>query len=210
MIGTAPALVITGANSDSSFEGWRFLTEDTSLTPFYQSQTFEGLYEWQTHTLAYAQNEWSKVTPWNSPTSRTLQPGTTVTFGLQLQLSPSIRGIEETVRAAGRPVAAGIPGYILPSDQVGKLFLNYSASVSSITVSPSGALTWKTNTDSTTGWKGYDITPVTWGRSRLTIKYSDDTVQTVHYYVQTDSSNIMFVHFSRFVEAECSLHVERG
>ena len=45
LIGTAPSLVITPANNLSSFEGWRFLTEDTSQAPFYQSQTFEGLYE---------------------------------------------------------------------------------------------------------------------------------------------------------------------
>ena len=191
LIGTAPALVITPANNISSFEGWRFLTEDTSETPFYQSQTFEGLYEWQTHTLAYAQNEWANVTPWNAPTSRILPPGATVTFGLQLQLAPSIRGIESTVRAAGLPVAVGIPGYILPMDQVGKLFLNYSAAVHSITVTPSGALTLSPNTDSSSGLVGYDITPVTWGRARLQIDYANGINQTVHYYVQEDSTNAM-------------------
>ncbi|KAJ6606824.1 hypothetical protein B0H10DRAFT_2074531 [Mycena sp. CBHHK59/15] len=165
-------------------EGWRFLPESTSATPFYQSQTFEGLYEWQFHTLAYAQNEWVNVTPWNAPTSAVLQPGQTRTYGLEFRLAPSIRGIESTLQANARPVAVSVPGYILPTDQLGKLFLNYPSAVQSITVSPAGALTWATNTEAkTTGWVGYTITSHTWGRSRLSVTYADGTLQTLHYYV---------------------------
>lgn len=183
LLGTLPPLVVLPVGQ-SPLEGWRFLTESTSATPFYQSQTFEGLYEWQFHTLAYSQNEWSKVTPWNAPTSATLQPGQTRTYGVQFRLAPSIRDIENTVKAAGKPVAVGIPGYILPTDQLGKLFLSYPSAVQSITVSPSGALTWTTNTDvKTSGWVGYSITGRTWGRSRLSITYADGTLQTVHYFV---------------------------
>lgn len=112
LLGTLPPLVVLPVGQ-SPLEGWRFLPESTSATPFYQSQTFEGLYEWQFHTLAYSQNEWSKVTPWNAPTSATLQPNQTRTYGVQFRLAPSIREIENTVKAAGKPVAVGIPGYIL-------------------------------------------------------------------------------------------------
>ncbi|KAG5733784.1 hypothetical protein E4T56_gene8209 [Termitomyces sp. T112] len=183
LLGTLPPLVVLPVGQ-SPLEGWRFLPESTSADPFYQSQTFEGLYEWQFHTLAYAQNEWSAVTPWNAATSVTLQPGQTRTYGVQFRLAPSIRDIERTVRSANRPVAVGIPGYILPMDQVGKLFLNYSSAVQSISVSPAGALTWSTNTDAkTAGWVGYSITPRIWGRARLSITYTDGTLQTVHYYM---------------------------
>ncbi|KAJ7018382.1 hypothetical protein C8F04DRAFT_1151781 [Mycena alexandri] len=183
LLGTLPPLVVLPA-SKSPLEGWRFLPESTSATPFYQSQTFEGLYEWQFHTLAYAQNEWVNVTPWNAATSFVLQPGQTRTYGLEFRVAPSIRGIESTLQANSRPVAVGIPGYILPTDQVGKLFLNYSSAVQSMTVSPAGALTWTTNTDAlTAGWVGFSITANTWGRSRLSITYADGTLQTVHYYV---------------------------
>ena len=165
-------------------EGWRFIPESTANAPFYQSQTFEGLYEWQFHTLAYAQNEWAKVTPWNAPTSFVLQPGQTRTYGLQFNLASSIRGIEDTLRSAKRPVGVGVPGYILSSDQQGKLFLNYPSAVQSISVTPSGALSWTSNSDAkTAGWVGYTLTARTWGRSRLTITYADGTVQTVHYWV---------------------------
>ena len=177
---------------DSPLEGWRFLSESTSADPFYQSQTFEGLYEWQFHTLAYAENEWSTVEPWNTPTSFVLQPGETRTYGLQFDVAPSIRTIEDTLLDLGRPVAVGIPGYVLPSDQVGKLFLNYASSVNSISVSPSGALSWTKNSDSlNASWVGYDIKPHTWGRSRLTIAFKDGSQQTVHYFVTKDAMQVI-------------------
>ncbi|KAG6885819.1 hypothetical protein C0993_009211 [Termitomyces sp. T159_Od127] len=183
LLGTLPPLVVLPVGK-SPLEGWRFLPESTSADPFYQSQTFEGLYEWQFHTLAYAQNEWAQVTPWNAATSTTLQAGQTRTYGVQFHLAPSIRDIERTIRSAHRPVAVGIPGYILPMDQIGKLFLNYSSAVQSISVSPSGALTWSPNNEAkTAGLVGYSITPHTWGRVRLSITYTDGTLQTVHYYV---------------------------
>ncbi|KAJ7130945.1 hypothetical protein C8R46DRAFT_1015865 [Mycena filopes] len=183
LLGTLPPLVVMPAGK-SPLEGWRFLPESTRATPFYQSQTFEGLYEWQFHTLAYAQNEWANVTPWNNATSFVLQPGQTRTYGLEFRVAPSIRGIESTLQANSRPVAVGIPGYVLAMDQLGKLFLNYSSAVQSMTVSPAGALSWVTNTDAkTAGWVGFSITAHTWGRSRLSITYADGTLQTVHYYV---------------------------
>ncbi|THH07684.1 hypothetical protein EW145_g3219 [Phellinidium pouzarii] len=183
LLGTLPPLLITPVGA-SPLEGWRFLPEDTSADPFYQSQTFEGLYEWQFHTLAYAENEWAGVVPWNAATSATLRPGETRTYGLQFDVAPSIRGIEDTLHALGRPVAVGIPGYVLPQDQVGKLFLSYASPVRTVSVSPSGALSWVSNSDplETATWVGFDITPHTWGRSRLTIVYTDGTVQTVNYY----------------------------
>ncbi|KAJ3798679.1 hypothetical protein GGU11DRAFT_864563 [Lentinula aff. detonsa] len=183
LLGTLPPLVVLPVGQ-SPLEGWRFLPESTALTPFYQSQTFEGLYEWDFHTLAYAENEWASTTPWNGPTSFVLQPGQTRTYGLQFLVAPSIREIESTVASVGQPVAVTIPGTILPADQVGKVFLNTNATVANITVSPAGALTWVTNTDAqTAGWHGYTITPHTWGRSRLSVTYSDGRLQTIHYYV---------------------------
>lgn len=142
--------------------------------------------------MAYAQNEWSKVTPWNAPTSVTLQAGQTRTYGVQFLLAASLRDIDRTVRSANRPVAVGVPGYILPTDQTGKLFLNYSSAVQSIAVSPAGALTWATNSDAkTAGWVGYSITSHTWGRARLSVTYADGTLQTVHYYVTKGATQVI-------------------
>ncbi|KAF7345711.1 hypothetical protein MVEN_01591100 [Mycena venus] len=185
LLGTQPPLVVIPVNkTGSGMEAWRFLPESTSATPFYQSQTFEGLYEWQFHTLAYAQNEWVNVTPWNAPTSAILQPGQTRTYGLQFLVASSIRNIESTLQANARPVAVAIPGYILPTDQLGKLFLNYPSAIQNVSVTPAGALTWTTNTDAVTaGWVGFSITAHTWGRARLSITYADGTLQTTHWVI---------------------------
>jgi hypothetical protein len=142
------------------------------------------LYEWQFHTLAYAQNEWANVTPWNAPTSAVLRPGQTRTYGLQFRMASSIRNIETTLQANSRPVAVAIPGYILPTDQLGKIFLHYPSAVHNISVSPAGALSWKANSDAKkAGWVGFSITAHTWGRARLTITYADGTVQTTHWMI---------------------------
>ncbi|KAH8835012.1 hypothetical protein DL96DRAFT_18758 [Flagelloscypha sp. PMI_526] len=180
LLGTLPPLVVVPVGS-SPLEGWGFLTEDTSASPYYQSQTFEGLYEWLFHT---AGESWGSVTPWNAATSETLQAGQSRTYGLEFRLASSIRGIESTLQTAGRPVAVGVPGYIVHQGTTAKLFLQYTSAVSSITVSPAGALTWAANSDpKTAGWVGYTITPVTFGRSRLTITYANGLIQTVHYWV---------------------------
>lgn len=193
MLGTLPPLVVVPANDTSSpLEGWRFLPESTANPPYYQSQTFEGLFEWQFHTLAYAQNEWRNVTPWNAPTSAILQPGQTRTYGLQFRLASSIRGIEDELHNASMPVAVGVPGYILAADQVGKLFLSSPSRVASLSVSPSGALSWTTNTDATSSsFVGYDIMPHAWGRAQLTITYADGRKQTVHYYLTKSGTQAM-------------------
>lgn len=193
LLGTLPPLVVTPL-SGSPMEGWRFLTEATADPPYYQSQTFEGLYEWSWHTLAYAQNEWNAAAPWNAPTSAVLLTGHTRTYGLQFQLAASIRGIDDALIAAGRPVAVGIPGYIVPRDATSKLFLRYASAVQSVVVSPSGSLAWKSNTDAqTAAWAGYDITPgaSAWGRARLTITYADGLNQTVHYYITKSGPSVL-------------------
>ncbi|KAF7302449.1 hypothetical protein HMN09_00879000 [Mycena chlorophos] len=201
LLGTLPPLVVIPVGS-SPLEGWRFLPESTVNPPYYQSQTFEALYEWDFHTLAYAENEWVNTTTWNAPTSYILEPGQTRTYGLAFRVASSIQTIEATLQANNRPVAVGIPGYILPQDQVGKVFLSYSSAVANITVSPSGALTWKTNTDPiTSGWVGYTITPVNWGRSRLTVTYADGTVQTLNYYV-TQGATLAISNLGNFLTTE--------
>jgi hypothetical protein len=42
LLGTLPPLVVMPMGK-SPLEGWRFLPESTAATPFYQSQTFEGM-----------------------------------------------------------------------------------------------------------------------------------------------------------------------
>ncbi|HZT23376.1 MAG TPA: DUF5695 domain-containing protein [Verrucomicrobiae bacterium] len=148
-----------------------------------RSQTFEGFYEWLVHSKAYAENEWKGASPWNPPTSEILAPGQTRTFGLKFLVAPEIRDIEKTLARNGRPVAVGIPGYILPMDLEAQLFLNYTSPVQSIAVEPAGAISFSENPRLKNGWQAWTLRGQTWGRARLTITYADGLVQTISYDV---------------------------
>jgi hypothetical protein len=152
----------------------------TDPTP--RGVTFEGFYEWMVHSQAYTENEWKKAQPWNPSTMLTLAPGESKTYGLKFLLSDSIRNIESTLAANHRPVAVGVPGYVLPMDIDAHLFLKYPANVKSMAVDPEGAIATRRQ-PAEHGWKTYLLRGTTWGRSRLTITYDDGLVQTINYFV---------------------------
>ena len=183
--GVGPALIIAPLNG-SPFEAYHLLNEPTR-----PNQTFEGMFEWMVNTKAQAENEWKSATQWNPPTSTILGPGQTKVVGLQFLVSPSIRDIEKTLAANHRPVAVGIPGYILPSDQDGKLFVKYDKSIKSLDVEPSGSLVVSNGERVNNGFKTLNVRGTGWGRSRLTITYADGTLQTVHYYVTKPAASVV-------------------
>jgi Family of unknown function (DUF5695) len=150
--------------------------------------TFEGFYEWMVHSRAYAENEWKTAQPWNPPSALTLAPGESKTYGLRFLLSDSIRGIEDTLARNGRPVAVGVPGYVVPIDIDARLFLKYSRSIQTIEVEPQGALSISEDARLSSGWRAYTINGKTWGRSRLTVTYADGAVQTIQYFVTKPES----------------------
>ncbi|MGH9530570.1 MAG: DUF5695 domain-containing protein, partial [Terriglobales bacterium] len=145
--------------------------------------TFEGFYEWMVLSKAYAENEWKNVQEWNPSTSLTLAPGQSKTYGVKFIVSTSIRNIEKTLAQNRRPVAIGVPGYIVPMDIDARLFLEYPSKVKSLAVEPQRALSVKENSSPNRNWKAYTIRGNTWGRSRLTITYEDGLIQTIHYFV---------------------------
>ncbi|PSR75841.1 hypothetical protein BD289DRAFT_418703 [Coniella lustricola] len=183
--GSGAALVVTPLGS-TPLEAYRNLVEPYYDSTAYGSQVFEGLYEWQTLTLAWAENEWSAAEPWNKPVSKVLAPQETLTFGLRFSLaSGGIQTIDDEVQALGVPYARGIPGFILPVDLPGQLVVHAGAAgaVAHITVDPAAALT--VTLDSSTTPDQYTVTPssAAFGRARLTITYTNGAVQTVHYYL---------------------------
>ncbi len=111
-----------GARWQNAFEAYTPLDE-----PMPRQQTFEGMLSWTVHSQAYAENEWRDAKPWNPPTMATLAPGQTRTYGVKFLLAPQIRDIEKTLAANKRPVAVGIPGYILPQDFEGALVFKLRA-----------------------------------------------------------------------------------
>ena len=187
--GRGPALLVV-PDGNTPFEAYNPILDKpnswgakpifTDLTP--RGITFEGFYEWMAHSAAYAENEWKGVQEWNEPTSLTLKPGEARTYGVKFILSDSIRKIEATLAENHRPVAVGIPGYILPMDINARLFLKYAKAVKSAKVEPQGAISI-TKAASTNDWATYDVKGKLWGRSRLTVTYEDGLVQTIHYFV---------------------------
>ena len=173
--GAGPALVVV-PDGQTPFEGYQLLTEPTR-----PSQTFEGAFAWMVHTRALAENEWRDAVPWNPPTSTTLLPGATKTFGLKFLLANEIRNIEATLAKDNRPVAIGIPGYVLPMDIDGRLFINYRRKVKSLAVDPADAFEIKE--EQAKNWQAFRLRGRKWGRARLTLHYDDGSNQSINYYV---------------------------
>ncbi len=153
----------------------------TDLTP--RGMTFEGFYDWMVASKAFQENEWKKAQPWNEATSIRLKPGEERTFGVRFLVSPAIRSMEKTLAENRRPVAVGVPGYILPEDIHGRLFLKYPERVKTIAVEPAGALEITASKSPRTGVQEYELKGNTWGRARVSITYADGLKQTINYLV---------------------------
>ncbi|HET8782661.1 MAG TPA: DUF5695 domain-containing protein [Pyrinomonadaceae bacterium] len=175
--GAGPALVVVPDRS-TPFEAYQLLNEPTR-----PSQTFEGVFAWMVFTNAYAEDEWRDANPWNPTSYLILPPGERQTFGVTFLLADAIRNIEATLTQAGRPVAIGIPGYVLPMDVEGRLFINHNRKVNDISVNPSGALEVKEHAVKGKKWKTFSVRGKKWGRARLTLVYASGDTQTIHYYV---------------------------
>ena len=188
--GHGPALVVV-PDGKTPLEAYRLLDQGgrrpesdklfREMTP--RMQTFEGFYEWMIVSAAYQQNEWKKAEPWNPATSFVLAPGEERTIGLRFLVADSIRSIEKTLAENQRPVAVGVPGYVLPQDIDGTLFLKYPQKISNIAVEPAGAIQVVPAPATPHGWRRYRLRGRQWGRARLTITYADGLVQTVQYTV---------------------------
>ncbi|MDH7640978.1 DUF5695 domain-containing protein [Sphingomonas oryzagri] len=144
--------------------------------------TFEGFYRWMIASKGFADREWRGADQWNTPTAFTLQPGEARTVGVRFVLAPSIRGIETRLEAAGRPVAIGIPGYVLPADLPGDLFVRAAGAITIAEVSPAGALA-VSDAGMAGGWRRFRIEGKGWGRARLTLHHADGGRQAIHYFV---------------------------
>jgi hypothetical protein len=187
--GRGQALVVTPLNGTTShFEAYRNLKEQSYEETYYGSQTFEGFYEWQVLSKAWAETEWTEQTPWNEPSAVTLKPGDSIKSGVRFSISEGVRQYDEAVRDVGVPAAKSVPGYIVPRDLPALLWLDSDFPVSSIATSPEGAFTIEL-----TGDGRYSLTPSgsAWGRVRLTVEYEDSRVQTIHYYITKPTDEVL-------------------
>lgn len=180
--GQGPALVVV-PEKNTGFEAYQLLNEPTR-----PAQTFEGAFAWMVHTRAYAQNEWKDAQQWNPPSELILPPGGNVNYGLRFLLSDQIRNIEKTLAENKRPVAVGIPGYVLPMDLNGKLFLKSERKINSVSVEPAGAIAFVEGETTQNGWKSYQLSGRKWGRARLLVTYDDGAKQSINYYITKPAS----------------------
>lgn len=188
--GAGPALLVM-PEKNTPFELYKPILDerhrDMSVEiyndPEPRNMTFEGFYDWMVAAKGFADTEWKGVRQWNETTSLILKPGMSRTIGLQFVLSPSIRKIEQTLINNGRPVAVGLPGYIVPTDMAAALFIHAAKAVKSVSVFPAGALEIGAAHKLKNGWVKYVLTGKIHGRARLTLTYADGEVQTVHYLV---------------------------
>lgn len=193
--GAGPTLLVY-PEPGNQLEAYRHLRED----PLGLSVTFEGFYEWMSHTLAYTQNEWAGINEWNSPTSRTLAAGQSATYGFVLTLSSSIENIESTLLANSRPVAMGVPGYVITMNQPARLFVKHTQAVQSIVCEPVSAISITPDSGLTpNGWQGYTLVASQEERSRVVITYADGSKQFIHYYV-VPSQNTQVNRLANFHE----------
>ena len=190
--GRGPALLVL-PKDHMPFEAYRPLLDD----PTPKSIVFEGFHEWMAYSQAYSENEWKGVEQWNEPTSLVLQPNETKNFALKFVLAEGIKNIQETLVKEEHPVAVGVPGYVLPQDVEGQLFIDYNKGVASIKVEPTGALEIKEKGTTPLGKKKYNVHGKKWGRARLTITYTDDTEQTINYKIIKPEAEVIedFGHF---------------
>ncbi|KAI3392761.1 hypothetical protein diail_5240 [Diaporthe ilicicola] len=198
--GNGAALVVTPLG-DTPLEAYRNLHETYYDATAYGSQVFEGFYEWQTLSKAYGDNEWKDSVPWNTPTSKTLAAGQSLTFGLRFSLAKGgIKEIDDAVQATKTPYARGVPGFIVPQDLTAQLLVSPGSggSVSKVAVEPAGALTLtQASTDV------YIVVPSSsaFGRVRVTITYTSGQLQTVHYYI-TKSGPTALADLGNFLTTE--------
>jgi len=194
--GEGPVLLVV-PYGDTSLEAYGPLLDD----PTPRGITFEGFYEWVAHGAAYGDEEWSGAEPWNPLTSAMLEPDESRSWGVTFLVADAVRDIEATLRANGRPVAVGVPGYVLPTDLDARLFLSHDAEVRAMEVSPSGALAVSEAGAAPGGWKAYDVRGVRWGRVRLTVEYADGIEQAIHYKVIEPAAEVV-ADLGRFLTTE--------
>jgi hypothetical protein len=187
--GRGPVLLVL-PESGTPLEAWKPVLDETGADssplifndPTPRGITFEGFHAWMAASKGFAEFEWRDAEQWNPPTSFTIPAAGRRDVGLRFVTAPSIRAIEDKLADEGRPVAVGIPGYVLPTDLPGDLFLKSQSPVESFDVHPPGSLDVE-KAGGVGGWQRFRVAGRAWGRSRLDLRYEDGTRQAVHYFV---------------------------
>ncbi len=194
--GHGPALLVL-PDHRTPFEAYRPLYDD----PTPRGVTFEGFYEWMCCTRAYIHHDWRGVQPWNPATLRQIKPGATVAFTFRFAIAPAVQRIEQTLIGCKRPVAVGIPGYVLPTNQPGELFIHATKHIDQVTCLPLGHVAISAyNRKIASGWRGYALKAVVVGRCIVQVHYADGATQNIQYFV-TPPETVQVSRYGSFMAA---------
>ena len=126
-------------------------------------------------------------THWNKPTSKTLAPGDSVTYGLRVSVcdgGPRTR--DAALAAAGEPVLVGVPGYTLSTDMEGAELIvtpppgvNVTAAASS---APAALKVVGIAADGGGRWR-VALRGIARGRARVSVRFGDGSAAVAHYVV---------------------------
>jgi len=166
---------------------------------------------WSVHSKAFYETEWKDADgSWVQPTSFTIPAGGTLTRGFRIILAEGgVREKNSALRAAGRPVLAAVPGYVLAMDMnSAQLFVQppTGATLTSTHVENDAKNASKTpcmavkssEPSNRDGWLALDVVPSTpHCRCRVELQYSDGTYQVASYYV-LPALNDHFATFGKF------------
>ena len=192
LTGRGPAMLVLPYGK-TPLEAYSPLLDD----PTPRGIAFEGFHEWLVYSKARTEQDWKGAEQWNEAHSVVLKAGETRVYGLKFVLADSIGGIETKLVQEHRPVAIGVPGYILPMDVHAKLFIKYPGQIKEIKVLPEGALQWQRKGVSVGGWTIYEVRGKKWGNARLTLTYQDGLEQTISYKVIKPETEVIadYGHF---------------
>ncbi|MCH7396457.1 DUF5695 domain-containing protein [Belliella sp. DSM 107340] len=195
--GKAPVLLVI-PKENAAFEAYSPLLDDQ--TP--RNITFEGFHDWVVHSKAKAEGKWKNADQWIEPSSVVIAPGESYRSSLEFLLADDLRSIEPTLVANDRPVAVGLPGYVVPIDVKASLRLKAPQPIKEMTVSPKGALTITKNPEKDAdGWLAFDVEGKQWGRAKVEITYLDGTKQVLSYKV-IDSETELIEKMGSFLTKE--------
>ncbi|MCH7411181.1 DUF5695 domain-containing protein [Belliella sp. DSM 111904] len=185
--GKSPVLLVV-PDKNASFEAYSPLLDDR--TP--RNITFEGFHDWVIHSKAKAEHEWKEADQWIKPSSKVIEPGQSYKSSLKFMIADNVQSIESKLIAKERPVAIGLPGYVIAKDVAARLQLKAAQKVKSINVFPKDALSIsKSNKKDKKGWDRYDVKGLKWGRARVEVTYDDGSVQVLSYKVIDSESELI-------------------
>lgn len=143
---------------------------------------------WHGHETVPITDFEGMAAPWNVPTSGLLEAGATKDYAIRLTMAaggPRTRNAALTT--AGRSVLYAVPGYVLSPDMTtAKLHVKSPAGVSLKSVKVSDAAVMKATIAADTHANGTELIEVhglSRGRCRLSLTFSDGSVNAVHYSV---------------------------